>query len=793
MRLRIPVLFHVGRALLQYWGLSLLNAAGLAIGFAAAIIIALYIRDELSFDRFVPGADKVLMVTSVYSAPDSPVVSNDKSPAGVAAWLRGNAPAVEAAARLVPGEWPMRSPRFQAVEPYYWADPNLFDLLRLKAVAGDLKAALAKPFTAVVTQKVAQRYFGRDDVVGQTLFINGDSPVTITAVLADLPANNSLGREIFLSGPSNYGMLAVLDRNPGWQWASSYTFVRLRPGTRLDGHTVQHIVAQHWANTFNLPTGFRLSPLSDLHFQPEADSQIAPRGHRDTVIAMAGVAGLILVLAAVNFAGLMSAQIDERRAEMSIRRSLGAQRHHLFFQLFMETTVISALSVVAGLALVERVLPLVNPVLGLQLSLWTSPPFAAGCAAVAALTGIAGGIYPSLVLSSVPASPAREAGETSRGAYLGRVGWIAVQFSLLITILVAAQTVYRQWLFVTGPALNFDAARVIQIDVFANSGLEDSFRQHILTLSGVEDAAYSRFVPEERDTRPGWAMSPSGRRIQFNRETVDTHFFHMFGVRLLAGRNFSGVYNANHAPDEIILSRATARALGYRTPAAAVGRVLDYEGDHTHLRATIIGVVDDMRLDTAREPLRPTIFDNQAYFFTRLNVKLRPGSEDSTLAAIDETWKHDYPKVNPITRRFYADYLGGLYHDMIQQWWAFGLLSVVGACISTLGLIGLSVYLARTRAREIAIRNALGARLWDIFLLRIEPFVKPLLIANAVAGVTAWALMSWWLRSFSAHVGLDPLSFAGAGALTVLIAIVTLLVHAASTSPARSSQPLRID
>lgn len=793
MRLRAPALVHVIRSLLQYWGLSLLNVLGLAIGAAAAIVIALYVREELTFDRFIPDADKTVMLTSVYSPPDSPVVGNDKSPAGLAGWLRTDAPEVEGVARLTPVEWPVQSSRFQAVERIYWADPNLFDLLRFKAVAGDLRTALAKPYTVAVTQKVAKRYFGRDDVVGQTLLVNGGSPITVTAVLADFPANNSLGREIFISGLSSYGMLQVLDRHPDWQWASSYTFARLKPGAQLAPRAVRQIAARHWNNTFNLPAGFHVVPLDRLHFQPEADSQMSPRGHRDTVTATAVVAGLILFLAAVNFAGLMTAQIDERRAEMTIRRSLGAQRHHLFFQVFAETAVINGLAAVAGLAMVERLLPVVNPRLGLELSLWTSPAFAIGCALAAALVGIAGGLYPAAVLSSAPASAATCAGRTHGRAYLGRVGWIAIQFSLLITLLIASQTVYRQWAFATGAALNFDANRVVQIEVYAKGGLEDSFRQHILALSGVQDAAYSRFIPEARDTRPGWAPAPSGRRVQFNRETVDTHFFRMFGVRLLAGRNFSGVYNANHAPDEVILSRSVAKALGYATPAQAVGRTLDYVGDHARQRSKIIGVADDMRIDTVRDPLNPIVFDNQAFFFTSLNVKLRSGDEAATLAAIDTVWKRDYPAINPIMRHFYRDYLGGLYHDMVQQWWVFGLLSIVGVCLSILGLTGLSVYLARARLREVAIRNAMGARLWDLFILRVEPFVRPLLVANGIAGIAAWALMSWWLRSFSAHVDLDPLSFAIAGLMAALIALVTLTVHAISASPARSSQPLRSD
>lgn len=791
MRLGARILLHISRSLVKYWGVSLLNIIGFAIGTAAALTIVLYVRNELTFDRFIPDADKVMLVSAVYSHPGSPVVSNDKAPAALARWLRADAPAIEAAARLHAVEWSIRSPRRQSLEYFYWADPNIFDLLKVQAVAGDLRTALQKPYTMVLTQKMAKRYFGRDDVVGQTVFINGGSPVTITAVLADFPVNSSLGREIFVSGVSDYGMLALLDQHPDWLWSSTYTFLRLKPGMTLAPQDAQRIAARHWSGTSNLPVKFRFIPLTDLHFQPEADSQMTPRGHLDTVFAMIGLAAFVQFLAAVNLACLMTAQIEERRSEMAVRRSLGAKRHHLFLQVLLEAAILALLAVFTGLMLVERLLPTLNGLLGLQLSLWTSPVFLACCLIGALFAGIAAGLHPAIVLSSTPTIIARGRGAAS--SYITRIGWIVVQFALLITLLISSQIVYRQWAFATGKALNFNAANVLQIAVYNTADQNEAFRRHLLQLKGVEDAAYSRFVPEDTDIRPAWAMSPAARPVQFNRQSVDTNFFRMYGVRILAGRNFNTVYNLDQPPAEIILSQSAATAFGYRQPADAIGRMLDYEADnHARVRSKIVGVVDDMRIDTVRDALRPLVFDNQSFFFTRLNVRLKPRTEAATLAAIDRVWQHDFPQANPINRHFFTEYLNELYHDMVQQWWAFGLLSVVGVCLSILGLAGLTMYLARSQMHEMAIRNALGAGLWDIFRLRLTPFVTPLLIANVAAGVLSWLLMSLWLESFKAHVGIDPLSFVIAGAATVAITLVTLAVHSVLSSPARSSRPLYI-
>lgn len=777
------ILFHIIRSLIKYWGVTLLNIAGFAIATTAALVIALYVRNELTFDRFIQDADSVALVSTVYSPPASPVVSNEKSPAGLATWLRTDAPAVEAATRLHPVEWSMRTARKQSLEYFYWADPSLFQVLQVRAMAGDLKTALQKPYTMVLTRRMAERYFGRDDVIGQTAFINGASPVTITAVLEDFPANSSLGREIFVSSLSDYSMLAVLDQHPIWQWASSYTFLRLKPGMHLTDEEVMRIAVRHWRGDSNLPMQFRVTPLKDVHFQPEAESQMTPRGHLDTVFVMIALAGFIQLLAAVNLAGLMTAQIDERSSEMAIRRSLGAKRPDLIAQILLEATVVVVLAVFTGLMLAERLLPTINAMLRLQLSLWRAPFFLAGCLLACAVAGIAASLHPAMVLSSARGL-ARD-GALPSG--IRRIGWLVAQFALLITLLICSQVVYRQWAFATGAALNFDADHVVQIDMYTHGDQNEAFRRDVLKINGVREAAYSRFIPDDRDVRPAWSVSPSGRRIQFNRQSVDVNFFHMFGVRLLAGKNFTDVYAFNRPPTEIILSRSAAEALGFHDPGDAVGRMVNYEADHLDITSRIVGVVSDMRISTIRGDQQPMIFDNQSAFFTRLNVKLTPQNESATLAAIDETWKRDFPQANPINRHFYSEYLDELYHDMVQQWWTFGLLSVVGMCLSVLGLTGLSMYLARSQAREIAIRIALGARTRDIFLMRLTPFLMPLALANLVAGALSWLLMSLWLNAFKAHVSLDALSFIMAGALTVAITVITLTAHGLMNASSRAS------
>jgi putative ABC transport system permease protein len=788
------VLVHLCRSLIRFWGVALLNIAGLSIAFSAAIIIGLYIRNELTFDHFIPEARDVYVLTTAYGPANAPSVLNDKAPPGMAKWLLTDTQAIKSVARLYPTEWPVKTPRREALEHFYWADPNIFEFLKLKAVVGDLSTALDRPDSVVLTQGMARRYFGSEDVLGKTLYLANSSPVHVTAVLADLPANTNLDREIFVSGKTGYSMLSLFDQNPNWQWASCYLYVRLNPGAVIQPRELETIAARHWQNPYNLPAAFYLIPLLDLHFSPEADSQMRPRGHKDTIAAMAAVAALILILAAVNFAGLMTAQIDERRDEMVIRKALGAGRLDLMLQVLGEAAILTLPAIVLSLALVERVLPIINIHLGLDLSLWSSPLLVAGVIVFAAVIEILGAFYPAVKLSAIATGDdVTRRLEVQSRSYLSRVGWVTVQFALLITLLISAQTVYQQWLFATTRALNFDGSNVLLINLMNADGKDLSVKRAALALEAVDGAAYSRFIPIEQDIRPGWFTNTKGQLVQFTRQSVDSDFFSLYRVRVLAGSGFSGIYTEDVPPREIIINRSAIAAFGFKDATDALNRKITYQADNKPVTSTIIGVVEDMRLTSVRKPLRPMVFDNQAKFFSRLSIKLNGKATLDTLRHIDQIWARNNPTAGPIERHFYSEYLDNQYRDMIQQSWVFALLSCVGICLSILGISGLSIYLARTRRRELAIRNALGAQRWDLFMLRIMPFIKPLVFGNIIGWVLAWCLMTWWLDSFDAHIHLTLIAFASSTMLTIVIAFATTIAHSFLTQPVRSSQSLRAE
>ena len=782
--------------LVQYLTINVLSLASLAIGYAACILVGLYVLDEFTFDRFIPGADRVYMLSASYGPKGEPLVDSDWAPPGMAPWMRQSLPELDSVTRLNPVDWPVRSAKANIYAQLLWADANVFDVLKLPFIAGDPRTALTQPNSLVLTQRMARRYFGREDVIGQTLVVNENTRVQITAVLRDFPANTTLGREMFLSGGNQDSMLKAFDVHPAFQWPSTYVFLRLKPGAspaRAEARLMP-ILTQHWDSPNNQPERMRLVPLTAVHFQPVADNEMKVRGHRDTVVAMICVAVLILTLAIVNFTGMMIARIDERGYEMAIRKALGARSGDLILQVLSEGAAISVVGFWLGLAVVERLEPLANHTLGLALNLWAHPVAIPGLGTLAALfLGVAGGLYPALVLSAVwPIQGLRSRGQHFEPrSIFGRQGWLVVQFALAITLLVCAHTVYRQWTYVTARALNFNADNVLIVSYVPATGGGETFNTDVRQLKGVTATAFSRWGPIEKDIRPAWAKTHDGTLVSFTRHSVDDHFFQLYGVPLLAGRNFSGVDLTVDYPHEVIINRTAARAMGFATPADAVGHDLNYGADRLQLTSRVIGVVDDMRFSTVRAPMRPMLFDNHTNVATVLSIKLRPEHEAETLAAIDRLWTRDAPRTGPIDRQYFSAYLADQYGDMFQQREIFGFLSLVGVCLSGLCLVGLSIFFARSRKREVAIRRALGADFWTIFRLRLAPFLKPLVISNLVAWPLGAILMLSWLHTFADHVALAPQSFAGATLITALVALLTVGMHAVAVARYRPVQPLR--
>lgn len=771
------------RLIFGRWVIYLLMISGLTLGFCTALIIGLYVRNELTFDSFLPGADQIYLIATKYGAEGQSLIESDMAPAGVARWVKADLPNVEAVGRLIPSEWPLLTTRKKTRGQFYWADPNIFDILKLPVARGDLKTALTEPGSVVLTERMAIAYFGRADAIGQKLMTWDKIGLHVTAILKDFPANTSLDREIFISGRGVFSEISVLDAKSIALWPIAYTYITFKPGTAVveTEQALLRIGLRQWQGENTVPVGFELIRMPELHFHPPGDNQMKPRGHWELVISLCAVALIVITHAGVNLAGLILAEANERGDEMSLRAALGASRHDLIWQVIQEALWVSCFSALTATALAEQILPALNSAFALGLSLWKEPfGLSAAIVGSACLFGLLSGLFPALIVSR----PFRYSESTSRlTTKLHRSGrwrgWIVAQLALVIVLLIAAGTMSRQWAYATGAALNFDGANVLLVKHtdWRFSLKVSAFISNLRTVEGVETVAESFGTPTAGFIRPAWVKGRDGRLIALARNSVSPDFFEVFHVPFLAGGNMTGTYVFPDAPKEIILNNSAARALGFSAPSSAIGKTVEYDADQLHFRSRIVGVIPDMRFAPVYEPVQPMVFDNDGTYFSQISIRISPDHPDKTIGRIDQLWDSLTAGEVPIIQSTFHDYLTDQYAELHHQILVAGIVSSVSAVLSILGFVGLSIFQTRHQVRETAIRRALGASFLDIVHDRLSVFYGPILIANLVAWPAAWILMGGWLDSFADHIPLSIGDFFAAAAISSGFALIVSAVY----------------
>jgi putative ABC transport system permease protein len=796
-----------------------ITIAGLAIGFAAALLIGLYVRDEYSYDRFIPGHERVYRVSETSGEPGERPEESDITPAMVARALKLDFPQVEAVARLDANGSPptVRRGDFAASELHLvWADPDFFRIIPLPVIAGDLAHSLDAPDSVVVTRAIARKYFGRDAPVGESLLIDGH-PMRVTAVLEDLPSNTHLAADIFAAGRSPYGDIAHQEKVDTPLNETVATYFRLRPGATAESMEpgLRDFVGRHFplnhlgGDMRNLKIVVHLVPLADIHLRPSTKGAFKPAGDRTVIAAIAGVGALIVLVAAINFVTLMTAAATRRAVEVGVRKTAGAARGDLIVQFMGESLLYVLLAGVLAMALAETVLPLFNAMLQRQIAFdyLHDPGLAAAVALAVLAVALLAGAYPALVLSAFrPAAVLKGGVVSTGGGGVVRQALVVVQFAVLVGLILFAVTITRQTVFALGQGMGVDKDNVLLIEA---KPCTDAMRDEIRATPGVDKAACGSAMVlglGEISEEP----SVAGRRTVVVLAPVDFGFFDVYGLRPVAGRLFDQNRPADAFIDgaetnpPLVINQTAVRKLGFASAAAAIGQTVNWRF-HTDLQAAygadpakpsqIIGVVPDFTFGSMRSPIPATLYmvgPKVSYYAAALNVKLDPRRIPQTLKAIDQVWKR-VGDGQPTQRYFVTYFTLRLYLDTIKQGETIVLAALVALSIAALGLFALSAYTTERRTKEIGIRKAMGASAGDILRLLLWQFTQPVLWANLIAWPVSFLALNWWLGGFAYHVGVAPWTFLAAGGGSLLIAWATVFVHALRVSRAKPVGALRYE
>lgn len=788
------------------------NLLGLSIAFAVALLISLYVRDELSYDRWLPGYRSIYRI----SAGPLDAAALDVTPSDVAAWLKSDFAEIEAVTRLFPYSGALRHGDMEADEEIVWADANVFDVLPFPTVAGNLEDALKQPDSIVLTRKMARKYFGRDDPLGETLEIGRQYPFRVTAVIEDLPSNTHFKIAVLAPAHASFSVAAQQDRTPlrafGQKVWNSRTYFRLSSNASIENvrralpdlldHHIPAVVEGRKATEIHRLT---VVPIADIHLGRSETLRNKSSEAAEQLLYAASLVGLlVLVVAGVNFINLTTARAARRATEVGVRKAMGARKRNLVVQFLGESLICVAVAIVLALVLVEITLPFVNAFLDRRIvfDYWNDPWLLLAILGATLCIGMLAGLYPAFVLASFSPSTVLHSATTGGSRSIRQLLVIA-QFSILIGLIVTVGVVYSQNRYALQKSLRQSADQY----VFVDSTCPESLKLALASLAGVTGVACSLGTPQLGIGAGANATLPDGRRSGLKYTAVDFGYFEMFGFRPVAGRFFARDYATDTrsisgtAPEAIVINETALHEFGFSSPQTAIGQLISWNHVLTVVPATaftglhdaaIVGVVPDFVAGSARDPIPPAAFYVEPRQFNRLTLKVSGHDIAGTLRNVERVWKQS-TEAQPFNPQFLDAHFRELYRELRQQAQLASVSVFLALCIACAGLFGLSAFLAEQRTKEIGIRKAMGAGTGDLMRLLVWQFTKPVLWANLIAWPVAGFAMNHWLNGFAYHIDLQPWPFIAATAAALLIALLTVGTHCYLVARAKPVTALRYE
>lgn len=811
---------------------SAINIGGLAVGLAACLLILLFVRDELSYERWIAKADRIANVEITFHVPGREPISAATSPGPLAAALAKDFSSdVERAVRVFTDDVPARvGDRQLSASPSY-VDPGFFELFDLPMVAGQRDAVLDNNASVILSQTAARKYFGNEPAIGKTITFENKDVFTVIGVFADLPTATHLELEsIALFDLARYRERPwVAD---SWTSANTWTYVLAR-----SPEAMQRIAAGFPAFidrnvTFQMPgltdrpssiMTLELMPLLDIHLHGTKSGYPNP-GSFAAVIGFAGIALLILIIACINFVNLATARAMQRAREVAMRKVVGATRGQLVRQYLGEALLTAGIALVLAIAVVELCLGPFNRFLDkrLTLDLVGDPVLALIAFGLVVVVGVVGGLYPAIYLSRFRPARVLKANQSSaQGSSRLRTALVVFQFSISIALIVCTATIYGQTVYARNVELGYQRGGRITLE-----GLSDlpqietaaTLKQQIAAIPGVTAVSVSSDTPPLHNMN-NTLFYPSPAAINDTKMLiemirVDPDFFAVYGVAPVAGRLFDAARaddyqaadksTATELRQSIVINAAFARMLGASRPAEVVGRELWEINDENGplIRTTVIGVVADLQLRSARHTIAPmAYYANRpgvpGSFFNRLTAHVAPGHGAAVLREMQATWARLVPTV-PARPAFVADEIDAQYDTDEQRGQIFAGFAGFAVLIACMGLFGLASFSAERRTKEIGMRKVLGASVLDIVRLLVWQFSRPVLVANLIAWPIAFYVMHRWLAGFRDAIDLtSPLYligiFGGAAVLALGIAWITTAGHAYRVARASPGRALRVE
>lgn len=770
---------------------TIINILGLSFGLGCCILILLFVQDETSYDKFFTDGDDIYRMVLERNYPDR-TTNFALIPSGFSEIVADEIPEVQASTRLVgfPNFSTIVTYQDKVFEEYYYfsADSNFFSILDFEILQGDADRAFMNPNTVVITESTAFKYFGTENPIGKNIKVN-DNDIEVVAVMQDVPQNSHIKFD-FLSSTTNLGFL----NNPSYISFSSYTYLKLEPGTdkALIESKMVNVVEKYASGQIEENLGmsyqdykaagngyvYYLQPISDIHLISNMDAEIQPNSNILYVYIFISIGAFILLLAGINFVNLATAKSSERAKEVGLRKVMGSEKKHLIFQFLTESTFITFISLVLGIALIQITLPFFNDLSEktLVFELLSNSITIPSLILFVVLVGVLAGLYPAFYISSLqPVEVVKgKFKSNSKGKWL-RNGLVVFQFTISMILISGTMVVYNQMEYIQNKRLGFDKENVIVLERTNVIDQRESFQNSLLTIPQIKSVTSATAMPG--DTFFGSLFKKQGESEVLTTKSlaVDDYYFDTMGISITEGRGFAESFNDSL---NLILNQNAVISLGLNEP---IGTVLslstqDNEGNTTVTNYTVIGVVDDFNFESLKTDVTPlAIYSSESAFgFAGYTpIRFETNNVEQLIADINDTWEA-YAPGEPFRYTFLDTDLDQMYKAEQVSGTILAFFSFLAIIIACVGLFGLAAYMAYQRTNEIGVRKVLGASVFGIIILLSKDFAKLVGIAFLLAVPISYYFMNQWLGNFAYQTDLNIGVFLIAGILSLLIALLTV-------------------
>lgn len=795
------------RNLNKYKFISFINLFGLTVGLTCCLLILSYILHEVSYDKHHPQAERTYRFSrSFHNAEGVQSLHLGALAPPFGPLLKHEFPEIEKMTRLLPNgntSFVYEDKRFYE-QNVFFADENLTDVFKVEVIKGNPKKALEAPFSIMITDEIAKKYFGNEDPINKMVRLDNIMPVKVEGIFKPFPSNTHFHPNVLISFNTLKDSVVYGEENLKTNWGNNsfLTYAVLAPGTDLKKLEAKlpAFVDKYW-HFPDEPPGFvgskfthlYIHPVTDIHLRSHLDYEVEPNGDIKRVYIFSVIALFILLIASINYMNLSTARSVLRAKEIGIRKAVGAERKELILQFLSESVLISWLAILLAFGLTAVLMHWLSKLSGVELTLGILMKWQVLLPLLAApfLIGILSGLYPAIFMSSFQPVKVLKGLFKVRGNLSLRKALVVTQFAVSIILIISTAVVFMQMRYMQEKKLGLDKDQIITMTNANFNNRFESFRNELIQNPGIKNVSRSSRVPtirlldamglgiSSKDT-----VTPSNVNLKYL--AVDYNFIPTYNIELAAGRNFDVKYATDST--SFVINETASKTMGFGSPKDALEKEIVYGG----VRGRIIGVAKDFHFESLHEKIPSLVLLVNPDFFGSISVKLSGSNISSSISAVEKTWKKLLPDV-PFASTFLDDRFALVYEAEQKQKTLYTTFAIIAIFIAALGLFGLSAFAISQRVREIGIRKVLGATVQNIVGLLSKDFLLLVLIAFLIAAPVAWYFMDKWLQDFAYRINIPLWVFFVAGIIAAIVAFITIGLQAFKAANSNPIKNLRTE